>query len=430
MTNIQKIRLISFSILCGLIIAAFWSAYQTHFHAAYPYNTFLFRPDDRFMDFFNAHHVFKAFTYIGQDLAIYFPFTFLVFYPLSLLSKEVAFIVFNVLFVTYIYYFIISFTQSIRQKLDSLGYHQLIITTIFLSYPFIYCFDRGNLEIIVFIFLSFSIVLFSRKKYALSAVFLAFATGMKLYPAIFALLYVKEKRYKELALYICFTAIITAVALCCLHGGFSKNLTVLLQRTQYIYNDSYMMAGVRQSSSLMATLKILYVQIQSFSHVVTFTELATFVHWVSPIYSAISFILIFVCSIYISLYENIFWKQLMILTLLMILLPAISFDYKLIHIFIPLALFFCEKKSLKNSFAKFYLIMFALLLIPKNYYIFSLTVQNYIGDPADLNASISVFANTLIIISFLITIVIERASKVRQNKPDTDLFSNEKEWNN
>ena len=72
MTSIKKLRLISMNVMCGLIIAGLWTAYQTHFHPVYPYNTFLFDPAGRFTDFFDSYAFLKAFTYIGQSNAYYF----------------------------------------------------------------------------------------------------------------------------------------------------------------------------------------------------------------------------------------------------------------------------------------------------------------------------------------------------------------------
>jgi hypothetical protein len=59
------------------------------------------------------------------------------------------------------------------------------------------------------------------------------------------------------------------------------------------------------------------------------------------------------------------WEQVMLLLIPVFLLPSISFDYKLISIFIPLSLFI-NKEDVHQYDGKF-LILFSLLLIPKKY---------------------------------------------------------------
>ena len=63
--------------------------------------------------------------------------------------------------------------------------------------------------------------------------------------------------------------------------------------------------------------------------------------------------------------ETDFWKKVSLLVFIMLLFPYTSADYKLLHLFIPIVLFINNKKEEKNDLI--YTILFALLLIPKNY---------------------------------------------------------------
>ena len=65
--------------------------------------------------------------------------------------------------------------------------------------------------------------------------------------------------------------------------------------------------------------------------------------------------------------EEIFWKQITLLTLLMCLLPYVIDDYKLIFLFIPIWLFLSNQE--KTKFDSFYSILFGLLIIPKQFFI-------------------------------------------------------------
>ena len=93
------------------------------------------------------------------------------------------------------------------------------------------------------------------------------------------------------------------------------------------------------------------------------------------------------------------------------LLPYISADYKLIHIFIPMLLFInCEKES---SFRLLSAILFGLLLIPKAYYHFSGIVSAESGAP---DISISIIINPLIMLIFSIVIMYEGLKNYTLNR--------------
>ena len=62
------------------------------------------------------------------------------------------------------------------------------------------------------------------------------------------------------------------------------------------------------------------------------------------------------------------WKNISVLTFLILLLPPVSFDYKLIHLLVPLLFFLREEEPGQDRrWALFYAIGFGLLLIPKSY---------------------------------------------------------------
>jgi hypothetical protein len=89
----------------------------------------------------------------------------------------------------------------------------------------------------------------------------------------------------------------------------------------------------------------------------------------------------------------------MILVGAVLLFPHISVDYKLLHLFIPLFLFINFNK--KGKFDLFYIIIFALLLIPKDYYMFS----KIISDSCFSDISIAVVLNITLLILMLCLII-------------------------
>ncbi len=79
---------------------------------------------------------------------------------------------------------------------------------------------------------------------------------------------------------------------------------------------------------------------------------------------------------------------------MMLLLPQVTFDYKMIHLYIALMLFLNSQKQ--SQYDILYAILFGLLLIPKDYFI----IQSDI--------SIAVFLNPLLMLMIAGTILLDR----------------------
>jgi hypothetical protein len=82
-----------------------------------------------------------------------------------------------------------------------------------------------------------------------------------------------------------------------------------------------------------------------------------------------------------------------------LVLPQLSGDYKLIHLFIPLFLFFNAQKSSRLDWL--YALMFGLLLIPKDYYWFG----KVISDNGTHDISISMIINIIILVGMFLLIM-------------------------
>jgi len=88
-----------------------------------------------------------------------------------------------------------------------------------------------------------------------------------------------------------------------------------------------------------------------------------------------------------------------VLVIAMLLLPQISADYKLINVFIPLFLFFNASSHSRLDWV--YIVLFGLLLIPKDYYLLS----KVISDAGVADISISVIINFVILVALLLLII-------------------------
>ncbi len=111
--------------------------------------------------------------------------------------------------------------------------------------------------------------------------------------------------------------------------------------------------------------------------------------------------------------EQTLWKKVFLTISLFLLFPLSSADYRLIFIFIPLFMFVNEKEV--SGYDLFYALIFALLLIPKNYYFFPpLLVQlpgKFGNSTAAIKCSISVILTPLILLTGITMIMNEGLQK-------------------
>ncbi|MBV9576516.1 MAG: DUF2029 domain-containing protein [Gammaproteobacteria bacterium] len=357
------------------------------------------------MDFFNTLEFLKTYTYLGQDLAVYYPSVYWLFYPFAQMEKNFSFILFNAIFFINLYLFALYYVSDTNAHSQKFTYQVFIIPIVFLSFPVLYCFDRGNFEMMIFVLLSWSIIFFSQQRYYLSAIFLACAASTKIFPILFLLLFIKQKQFKP-AIFTCVLfSLLCILPLFTLHGGFIANLSTVMTNTHHLAQSSFMLEGVRQTVSLMALFKISYLVQHPHA---TYNQFAQYVLFISPWYAMMTAVLTGLVSLYILACEETLWKQTMLITAMMLLFPPVSYDYKLIYLFIPLFLYLNHAEKEKDPCNLFYIIFFTLLLIPKNYHIFHLSLKYYLGRLDSLDISVSIFIDIFILTIFSMMLIFSR----------------------
>jgi hypothetical protein len=96
--------------------------------------------------------------------------------------------------------------------------------------------------------------------------------------------------------------------------------------------------------------------------------------------------------LYIIKCEKVLWKQVALLAFMTILLPEVTFDYKLIHLLVPAVLFISTSPG-KAGEDRLYMWLFGLLFIPKAY------------APIGYETTIGVLLNPLLMTAMMGTIV-------------------------
>ncbi len=404
-----KLKNIISIILWGFIIAVVYHFFIQGFllHKEYPHNTFLFLSQDRFNDFYNMLPICRKlnpyFETVHFFTSNYFPLLNVLFWMFSLFNKDFAFFLFLVCFVIVAWKLCSNFL--INKFKNKIELHKTVFILLFLNYGFLFALDRGNSELYLFLFVGLFLYAYNNKKYHLAALYLAIASAFKLYPLLFILLFISEKKYKELAYTIFYFILFTCISLLLFKQGFELNLIHVLNGFELknsqlsnlpLENNNYFIQG----SSLFNAFKILLIKCRIN---------------IKDIYSTyinITIIITLIASIYIIFIEQKLWVKATIITLLVILLPHISGDYKLILLIPCILLYLIEDnvQSVSRINYKLISVLLGILIIPKSYIYFDKLISISSNKP---DIPISNIINPLIML-YLIYILIKHGIKIQK----------------
>ena len=403
MEKTNKVLLLSSIVLVGFVITAVYHyIFGCYLDKPYPFNTFLWPADSAFGDFFDTLPLIKdlnPFKAIEPYLN-YFPLAYVVLFPFALIkNKIVAYLLFISVFLgVFIWMNIKNFSSD---KLSKLQNFQNVFILTALSYPFIMILDRGNFDIFLFVAFVLFVYSFKSEKYLLSAVALAVINAIKPFALVFLLLFLFKKKYRYVFISVLLSVALVLGGFMMLKGGLIKQLSTLIANvsicTKYYIYDNQNPFGMRCGSSLYMAMKLLFTRLSVST--LALTPLLV------KVYNYLS-VIITLITVYFAYREKIFWKQMSLLFLYMLLIPYLTNDYKLIFLFVPIWLFVNAKE--KTRFDLAYTILFALLLVAKN------VVIAYKLGGSDLWFSLSLIINPLIMIIFMGLIIYDQITSAQR----------------
>lgn len=231
----------------------------------------------------------------------------------------------------------------------------LAVLGIFVSNVFVVgILERGNSVHFVVILLLAALILrqSENKGYReLALIFIAVATGFKMYPAVFGLLYLKEKRYKE-ALRLLAYGLILFFGPFVFFGGldgirqFFEDLVNVQGANPSVFTISTLGRNlvVALGSPLGLTLSSREQKLASLFFMGLYTLLILFVFWKNR--------------------EASPWKDIVLLTSLMVLVPSWSGIYTFIYFLPPMLLFFMDPHRGKGPWPFLYTLPYVALFAP------------------------------------------------------------------
>lgn len=363
----NKIKLVVTIIGGGMFLFLLYSFIVNHyFKLGYPYNTFLFSEVDNFMDFYNVNNFVEDFNPYSSDKTVSYPPFALVFaYPFSLffnyskhgpyLARESLLAIFSylILFVSFSCFLLKYTYHSIKGngKLNDYIY----TTILFFTYPVFFLFDRGNYLMISFVFVclfAYYYVLNPTK----SLYFLSAAIAMKIYPVMFILLFLVERKYKNIWKVAAITACLSIIPMLLFRGDFVSNVVSFIKNL-FFFSGGYVneLSNVSWNLSLLGAIKIL---IMLFNNGILLLDV--------KLPFLILAVLLIAIVVFLLKKEVRLDRKMTYLVSLQILIMPLSFDYSLIYLYVPLLMLLKNRRDLDVEDC-FSIIVIALLFIPKSY---------------------------------------------------------------
>lgn len=397
----SRVRLLVTIVLLGTVASVAWH-YVSGFYLGlgYPRSTFLFIPGDHFNDWDNLYIYAQEYLRGVPGPFGYFPFAILTAVASTVLPMRVGFglviVLFLVVLVLVLRGWVVDCEEYVLTKVQS------VFVLVVLSYPVLFALDRTNVELLLFAFIAgFFYFLYVRDSPWLAALLLAAAIAFKMYPATLLLLLLSERRFKPLVLAVIFalglTAVSTVVVAALGHYSVAEFWRMNTSGKD-LYQQSMVIGGggVQHGHSLWGLVALLGLLRQ--------TAVAS---WETTVYVMAAVLVFLGLAIHVVFRETEPWKRVLLAIAPAVLLPFVSADYTLIHLYFPLV-FFLNAPWVSRLDAA-YLALFGILLVPVDYY--------YPIAGSDVSISVIVYPLALVTLMLLAILDRRRVANDVQSEP-------------
>lgn len=399
MEKSNKVAVLSSIILVGFVVGIIYHFFlDEFFHIGENYRSILPAANWCLCDFKGSFPYIKDFELYSDIIfwVIYFPLAYALIIPFAFIKNlALSYFLYSLGFLSC--FIFLNFKILACDNLTKFQNFSNFLIICFLSHPFIYLMYIGNFDMFLFVIISLWTYAFINKKFTQAAIFLGIANAIKPFFSLFLILFWLEKKYKECFLSILISFLLVIGGFLLFKGGFLNQLVFFI-KTQLRFKAVYsflppLPEGLRYGSSLFLPLKLFLYDI----YLLPIFHISTLI----KIYNVVCFIMTFFTILFVCR-EKSFWKQLTLLICNFLLIPYITYLYKLIFLFIPLWLFLLEKK--KTRFDLLYTILFGLILIPKKIFIPLHTIVALLAD----SFSLSIIINPILMLLLCILIVYEQ----------------------
>lgn len=357
-------RLTEFCVKGTLLAFLFYIAFRSD--SRYPFNTFLFRPDERFGDFYknyaqwNLRYGAASLDYVraetGPSLQPIWDLTSFIFGLIP--GEKTAIVIYEICSLVSL---VIAFYWSLKKVSPNLKNLLIKVSALIcFSYPVIFCLDRGNLEWLSAVFLMLALVTDSDKP-KISSIALALSICVKPWAAFVLPWYLIKRRWADFArvMSVCASLMLVVSLFIRRFYGISPLDKPFATFENYLGYQNKMVDnnfGLPFGHSLFGLVKyILYRTINEIPDWFTFAYLLFAVGF-------LGFLLYLNLRLRVSGIDAYYP-----LIIASCLLPWVSADYKLLNIMACGMLVHGVRLTATSLIQKINLIFFALLLVPKSF---------------------------------------------------------------
>ena len=353
------------AVFCGVLLAAMVASLALMVvnlllkRAYYPNVTFLFDPFFRFSDFYDvAEFAQRGLNVYANGGPNYFPFFMLLLMPLKYIPIQAGLWGISLLFV--------GFYAWLANKLMPAMPHKLAWVTVFTacSFPLLFALNRGNVEMLLFIVCGLFIYCYQKGYLKTAGFLLAAAINMKLYPAVFLVLFAADKKYRELFWTLLWTTafFVLSYLITDAHQYLFRNLE------SFAVFNHYQPFGLQFSHSLLNLIRM-PVFIRLYQNQERWDVFIQFSSEISLPYMLFVFALFAVICLYVVFINQSRWKAVLLLTLAEVGFPFVSYDYTLLHLALPVLLLFAAPGRAPRQTTL--CVLLALLCIPMNFWCYT-----------------------------------------------------------
>lgn len=343
------------------------------------YTSILFHDEkDSFMDFFNCIYTFSGNPYVGEEVTNYPPMAIIIFKVLRHAIPEYQLIIpasemrlYQAPMMVFLFYniFVLNiFLFTVYQKMQISSLNRSLLTILLsFSFPVLFAIERGNLINLAFALTIFFCGFYDDKnciKRNLAYMALAIAAAIKIYPAIFGLLLIKEKRIKDTL--ILFLYGITAFFVPFLKFGGINAMVSFVRGLLGFVNNRSLVTNVEVATN--DVLPDAYGYNFAFKNIQTVFQYIVGIR-LPNIFIYISLLIILAILLIYAFVSKEKWKSLLSCALIALLLPSFSGAYSTLFLLIPFLEFINFHSSHSNSDNKmtvlkkcYFLLMLAMIV--------------------------------------------------------------------
>ena len=208
-------------------------------------------------------------------------------------------------------YFFVAWQLDFVPSLDRAA--AVVVLTV-VTYPFLFAFDRGNIEVFAVLLLATFVYGLQTDRPGLAAVAIGAAAAMEAYPLFFAAFFVAHKRWRQLGI-MAGTVIVLTLFGSVYHDFDLWHMLGLWHRQLDFYNSYYTIGdqGPPAGASLFGALKIVVYALGGTRHAVQMG--------IELIYIAVTIVLGAGIVVALRRLPLRFWEQIALLTLAFVALP-------------------------------------------------------------------------------------------------------------